>query len=125
MSGRQPSAALTRFVVASRYMPVYLALVVLVVVCAIWVPETLSPVALSAIAPLAALLAITAIGQMLVIMTGGIDLSTWHADARSDDRRRRRQAVRQPHLARGAHGRRGGADRVINGLLIGGSSSTR
>jgi ribose transport system permease protein len=31
---------------------------------------------LSAIAPFAALLAITALGQMLVIMTGGIDLST-------------------------------------------------
>ncbi len=43
---------------------------------AIWVPETLSRVALSAIAPFGALLAITALGQMLVIMTGGIDLST-------------------------------------------------
>jgi ribose transport system permease protein len=66
----------TTFVVASRYMPVYLALVLLVIVAAIWVPETLSGVALSAIAPFAALLAITALGQMLVIMTGGIDLST-------------------------------------------------
>ena len=57
-------------------MPVYLALILLVVVAAIWVPETLSRVALSAIAPFGALLAITALGQMLVIMTGGIDLST-------------------------------------------------
>jgi ribose transport system permease protein len=57
-------------------MPVYFALIVLVVVASIWVPETLSNVALSAIAPFAALLAITALGQMLVIMTGGIDLST-------------------------------------------------
>jgi ribose transport system permease protein len=71
-----PRAALTRFVVASRYVPVYLALVLLVIVAAIWVPETLGSVALSAIAPFAALLAITALGQMLVIMTGGIDLST-------------------------------------------------
>jgi ribose transport system permease protein len=71
-----PAAALTRFVVASRYMPVFLALILLVIVAAIWVPETLSPVALSAIAPFGALLAITALGQMLVIMTGGIDLST-------------------------------------------------
>jgi ribose transport system permease protein len=71
-----PSSALTRFVVASRYMPVYLALILLVVVARIWVPETLGTVALSAIAPFAALLAITALGQMLVIMTGGIDLST-------------------------------------------------
>ena len=69
-------AVLSRFVVASRYMPVYIALILLVVVASIWVPETLSRVALSAIAPFAALLAITALGQMLVIMTGGIDLST-------------------------------------------------
>jgi ribose transport system permease protein len=75
-SNASSPAVLTRFVVASRYMPVYIALVVLVVVAAIWVPETLSSVALSAIAPFAALLAITALGQMLVIMTGGIDLST-------------------------------------------------
>jgi ribose transport system permease protein len=67
---------LSRFVVASRYLPVYVALLLLVVVAAIWVPETLGRVALSAIAPFAALLAITALGQMLVIMTGGIDLST-------------------------------------------------
>jgi ribose/xylose/arabinose/galactoside ABC-type transport system permease subunit len=76
MTATMQSAAVTRFVVASRYMPAYLALGVLVIVAAIWVPETLSPVALSAIAPFAALLAVTALGQMLVIMTGGIDLST-------------------------------------------------
>jgi ribose transport system permease protein len=75
-AGIVPASALTRFVVASRYMPVYLALILLVVVAAIWVPETLGGVALSAIAPFGALLAITALGQMLVIMTGGIDLST-------------------------------------------------
>ena len=73
---RGSPAMLTRFVVASRYMPVYIALIVLMIVASIWVPETLSRVALSAIAPFAALLAITALGQMLVIMTGGIDLST-------------------------------------------------
>ncbi|MBC7773490.1 MAG: ABC transporter permease [Pyrinomonadaceae bacterium] len=56
-------------------MPVYLALVLLVVVAAVWAPATLGSVALSAIAPYAALLAITSLGQMLVIMTGGIDLS--------------------------------------------------
>jgi ribose transport system permease protein len=71
-----PSSALTRFVVASRYMPVFVAMIVLVVVAAIWVPETLSGVALSAIAPFGALLGITALGQMQVVMTGGIDLST-------------------------------------------------
>ena len=72
---RNRSSALTSFVVASRYMPVYLALLLLVVIAAIWVPETLSGPALSAIAPFGALLGIAALGQMLVIMTGGIDLS--------------------------------------------------
>lgn len=72
---RQPSAALTSFVVASRYMPAYLAMLLLLVVAAIWAPQTLSTVALSAIAPFGALLGITALGQMLVVMTGGIDLS--------------------------------------------------
>ncbi len=72
---RAPSSAVTSFVVGSRYMPVYLAIVVLVVVAAIWAPATLSKAGLEAIAPLGTFLAITALGQMLVIMTGGIDLS--------------------------------------------------
>jgi ribose transport system permease protein len=77
MSERQatPSSALTSFVVASRYMPVYIALLVLVIVASIWAPATLGPVAVRAIAPYGAVLGITALGQMLVIMTGGIDLS--------------------------------------------------
>ncbi len=74
-AARMPSSAVTSFVVASRYLPVYLALLVLVVVAAIWAPQTLGTVVLNAIAPYGALLAITALGQMLVIMTGGIDLS--------------------------------------------------
>jgi ribose transport system permease protein len=74
-AARRPSSALTAFVVASRYMPVYIAIALLVVVAKIWAPATLGSVPLRAIAPLAAVLAITALGQMLVIMTGGIDLS--------------------------------------------------
>lgn len=74
-AARIPSKAVTSFVIASRYMPAYLALILLVVIASIWAPEALSGVALSAIAPLGALLGITALGQMLVIMTGGIDLS--------------------------------------------------
>jgi len=72
---RVPSSALTSFVVASRYLPVYLAILLLILVASIWAPDALSSVSLSAIAPYGALLAITALGQMLVIMTGGIDLS--------------------------------------------------
>ena len=71
----RPSSALTSFVVASRYMPVYIALLVLVVVASIWAPATLDRVAVRAIAPYGAVLGIAALGQMLVIMTGGIDLS--------------------------------------------------
>jgi ribose transport system permease protein len=70
-----PSSAVTAFVVASRYLPVYIAIAVLVVVAWIWAPETLRTPGLRAIAPLGTFLAITALGQMLVIMTGGIDLS--------------------------------------------------
>jgi ribose/xylose/arabinose/galactoside ABC-type transport system permease subunit len=70
-----PSSALTSFVVASRYLPVYLAIVLLVVVAAIWAPATLTSAAMGAIAPYGTFLAVAALGQMLVIMTGGIDLS--------------------------------------------------
>jgi ribose/xylose/arabinose/galactoside ABC-type transport system permease subunit len=61
--------------VGSRYLPVYVALLLLLAVAAIWAPAALSGVALRAMAPLGALLAITALGEMLVVMTGGIDLS--------------------------------------------------
>jgi ribose/xylose/arabinose/galactoside ABC-type transport system permease subunit len=74
-TARAPSSALTSFVVASRYMPVYLAIIVLVVVASIWAPGTLSTAGLRSISLFGTFLAITALGQMLVIMTGGIDLS--------------------------------------------------
>jgi ribose transport system permease protein len=70
-----PSSALTAFVVASRYLPVYIAIALLIVVASIWAPATLSGVALRAIAPYGAVLGVVALGQMLVVMTGGIDLS--------------------------------------------------
>ncbi len=72
---KAPSAAVTAFVVGSRYLPVYLAMLLLIIVASIWAPATLSSVALRAIAPYGAVLGIAALGQMLVIMTGGIDLS--------------------------------------------------
>ena len=72
---RAPSSAVTSFVVGSRYLPVYIALLLLIVVASVWAPATLSGVALRAIAPYGAVLGVAALGQMLVIMTGGIDLS--------------------------------------------------
>ena len=53
----------------------YVAIALLVVVASIWAPATLSGPAFNSIAPFGTFLAITALGQMLVIMTGGIDLS--------------------------------------------------
>ncbi len=72
---RAPSRALTSFVVASRYLPVYIAIALLLVVASIWAPATLTVPGLRTIAPFGTFLAITALGEMLVIMTGGIDLS--------------------------------------------------
>lgn len=72
---RSTSSALTSFVVASRYLPVYIAIALLILVAAIWAPETLGKVPLRGMAPFAAVLGIAALGQMLVVMTGGIDLS--------------------------------------------------
>jgi ribose transport system permease protein len=72
---RPPSSALTAFVVASRYMPVYVAIALLLVVASIWAPATLRGPALRSIAPFGTFLAIAALGQMIVVMTGGIDLS--------------------------------------------------
>lgn len=71
----RPSSTLTSLVVASRFVPVYIAVVILVVVAWIWAPAALSSISLRAIAPYGAVLGVAALGQMLVIMTGGIDLS--------------------------------------------------
>jgi ribose transport system permease protein len=59
-----------------RFAAVWLAILVLVVVCAIVVPRSLMPSTFLATTPLAAFLAIAAIGETLVLMSRGIDLST-------------------------------------------------
>lgn len=76
MISRQVSSSfVTSAVIASRYIPVWIANVLLVVVALAIAPATLSSASLSAALPLTSFLAIVALGQMLVIMTGGIDLS--------------------------------------------------
>lgn len=69
------SSLLTTIVITSRYIPVWIANILLLIVVAAIAPSTLSPTSLSAVLPLTSFLAIAALGQMLVIMTGGIDLS--------------------------------------------------
>ena len=70
-----PNSFLTSIVIASRYLSVWIGLALLVLVAYIIAPATLSHASLSAVLPLASFLAIAALGEMLVIMTGGIDLS--------------------------------------------------
>ncbi len=60
---------------SSRFVTIWIATGVLVVVCKIIAPETLSQGSFSAMLPLAAIVGVAALGQMLVVMTGGIDLS--------------------------------------------------
>src|SRR3989304_2612829 len=65
----------TSIVIASRFLPVWIASVLLVLAASIVAPATLSHASFSAVLPLTSFLAIAALGEMLVIMTGGIDLS--------------------------------------------------
>jgi len=69
------SSILTSIVIASRFLSVWIALVLLVLGAYAFAPATLSRASFSAVLPLTSFLAIAALGEMLVIMTGGIDLS--------------------------------------------------
>jgi ribose transport system permease protein len=74
---RLRSSLITSVLVGSRYIPIWLATALLLVICEIIAPETLSSLSFSsAVLPLTAFVAVAALGQTLVIMTGGIDLST-------------------------------------------------
>jgi ribose/xylose/arabinose/galactoside ABC-type transport system permease subunit len=67
---------LTSIVISSRYLSVWIAIGLLLVACLLFAPETLTRTSFSAVLPLTSFLALAALGQMLVVMTGGIDLST-------------------------------------------------
>lgn len=62
--------------VAARFLPVWLATGVLIVVAAIIAPAALQHTNWAFVLPYMTILAIAALGQMLVIMQAGIDLST-------------------------------------------------
>lgn len=67
---------LSSALVGSGFVPVWLAAAALLVVAEIIAPETLSAQSLnSEVIPFMTFLAIAGLGEMLVIMTGGIDLS--------------------------------------------------
>ena len=74
-SGRH-TGLLTSAVVAARFLPVWLATGALFAVAAIIAPNALESTSWSYVLPYMAILAVAALGQMLVIMQAGIDLST-------------------------------------------------
>jgi ribose transport system permease protein len=81
--GVAPSAVRGRYsslvantVVAARFLPVWLATGVLMIVAAIIAPRALQHTSWAYVLPYMTILAIAALGQMLVIMHAGIDLST-------------------------------------------------
>src|SRR5207253_3751566 len=69
-------ASLAGAVVAARFLPVWLATGVLVAVSAIIAPNALKSTSWAFVLPYMTVLAVAAVGQMLVIMHAGIDLST-------------------------------------------------
>jgi ribose transport system permease protein len=75
-TGSRPFRSLvTSTLLASRFLPVWLATIALVVVAAIVAPAALQSTSWAFVLPYMTILAVAAIGEMLVIMQGGIDLS--------------------------------------------------
>jgi ribose transport system permease protein len=60
---------------SARFLTIWLATLVLLVVCKVIAPGTLTKVSFSAMLPLISVIAVAALGQLLVVVTGGIDLS--------------------------------------------------
>ncbi len=73
--GPQSAPALRRSRLRMRFAAIWIAMAGLIVFCAIIAPRSLLPSTFLAIIPLAAFLAISAIGETLVLMARGIDLS--------------------------------------------------
>jgi ribose transport system permease protein len=64
-----------RMPLARSFVTVVLSTLVLLVVCAIFAPSSISSAGLSGSLPFAALIAIVGLGQLLVVQQGGFDLS--------------------------------------------------
>ena len=74
--GRRLAPVLTEALVGARFAPIWIATGVLVVVAKVIAPEALQNTSWAFVLPYMTVLAIAALGQMLVIMHAGIDLST-------------------------------------------------
>jgi ribose transport system permease protein len=73
---RRSAQVVASALVGARFLPIWLAAAALLVVAALFAPSTLESTSWSYILPYGTILAIAALGQMLVIMQAGIDLST-------------------------------------------------
>jgi ribose transport system permease protein len=69
-------AVLANAIVAARFLPIWIATAVLAIVAAIIAPDALQSTSWAFVLPYMTILAVAALGQMLVIMQAGIDLST-------------------------------------------------
>src|SRR5918912_2443277 len=74
--GRRLAPVLTEALVGARFAPIRIATGVLVVVAKIIAPEALQNTSWAFVLPYMTVLAVAALGQMLVVMHAGIDLST-------------------------------------------------
>jgi ribose transport system permease protein len=75
-AGRRLAPLLADALVGARFMPVWIAAGVLMAVAAIIAPAALQSTSWAFVLPYMTILAVAALGQMLVIMHAGIDLST-------------------------------------------------
>ena len=75
-SGGRLAALVASGVVAARFLPIWLATGALIVVSAAIAPNAIKSTSWAFVLPYMTILAIAALGQMLVIMHAGIDLST-------------------------------------------------
>jgi ribose transport system permease protein len=75
-AGRRMTSLLTDALVGARFLSVWIAAGALLLVAKIIAPEALQSTSWSFVLPYMTVLAVAALGQMLVIMHAGIDLST-------------------------------------------------
>jgi ribose transport system permease protein len=69
------SAAARQIPLARSFVTVVISTLVLVIICAIFAPSSISSAGLSGSLPFAAIIAIVGLGQLLVVQQGGFDLS--------------------------------------------------
>jgi ribose transport system permease protein len=73
---RSAAGVVASAIVAARFLPVWIATAALVIVAALIAPDALQSTSWAFVLPYMTILAVAALGQMLVVMQAGIDLST-------------------------------------------------